>query len=219
MADEYDVDPGAIVRPFWPGGDYERHDYPAGCVVLDNPPFSIISEIARFYEGWGISYFLFAPTLTNLQIPASCHIITGVPVTYDNGAKVSTSFVTNLDQSLIRTAPELRRAVAAEDLKNKQTRTLPVYNYPINLITAAKAGYLSRWGVELRIAREDGYFVRRLDAMQDGKGIFGGGFLLTEKAAAEKAAAEKAADYTFRLSAREMRILEHLERGELIETD
>ncbi len=37
-----------IVRPFWPGGDYERFDYPPDCVVVDNPPFSIISGIARF---------------------------------------------------------------------------------------------------------------------------------------------------------------------------
>ena len=37
-----------IVRPFWPGGDYERFDCPPDCVVVDNPPFSIISGIARF---------------------------------------------------------------------------------------------------------------------------------------------------------------------------
>lgn len=39
-----------IVRPFWPGGDYEDFDYPTGCVVIDNPPFSILSKIVRFYE-------------------------------------------------------------------------------------------------------------------------------------------------------------------------
>lgn len=30
-----------VVRPFWPGGDYERHEYPQGCIVIDNPPFKI----------------------------------------------------------------------------------------------------------------------------------------------------------------------------------
>lgn len=39
-----------IVRPFYPGGDYEREEYPAGCVVIDNPPFSIISKICAFYQ-------------------------------------------------------------------------------------------------------------------------------------------------------------------------
>ena len=27
---EYGIDLGSIVRPFWPGGDYERFTYPAG---------------------------------------------------------------------------------------------------------------------------------------------------------------------------------------------
>lgn len=46
----YGIDPAAVVRPFWPGGDYERANYPAGCVVLDNPPFSILSKIVGFYQ-------------------------------------------------------------------------------------------------------------------------------------------------------------------------
>ena len=34
-----------IIRPFYPGGDYQKEDYSGDCVVIDNPPFSIISEI------------------------------------------------------------------------------------------------------------------------------------------------------------------------------
>lgn len=37
---EYDIDPSKVVRPFYPGGDYERFDYSGGAVVVDNPPFS-----------------------------------------------------------------------------------------------------------------------------------------------------------------------------------
>ena len=33
-----------IVCPFCPGGDYENYDYPDGCVVVDNPPFSIFAK-------------------------------------------------------------------------------------------------------------------------------------------------------------------------------
>ena len=33
-----------IVRPFYPGGDYENYDYPEGCMVVDNPPFSIFAK-------------------------------------------------------------------------------------------------------------------------------------------------------------------------------
>ncbi|MFR0556541.1 hypothetical protein [Pseudoscardovia radai] len=50
-----------IVRPFWPGTDYERAQYPDGCVVVDNPPFSILAKIIRFYQAHGIRFFLFAP--------------------------------------------------------------------------------------------------------------------------------------------------------------
>ncbi len=56
---EYDIDPDKIVRPFYPGGDYESYEYPAGCVVLDNPPFSILANIISFYLERGIAFFLF----------------------------------------------------------------------------------------------------------------------------------------------------------------
>ncbi len=36
-----------FMRPFYPGGDYEKEDYSGG-VVVDNPPFSILSKIVRF---------------------------------------------------------------------------------------------------------------------------------------------------------------------------
>ena len=61
---EYGIDPAKVVRPFYPGGDYERFAYPEDCVVLDNPPFSILAKILRHYDKRGIAYFLFAPTLT-----------------------------------------------------------------------------------------------------------------------------------------------------------
>ena len=61
---EYGIDPARIVRPFYPGGDYEAYDYQDGCTVLDNPPFSIVSKIVRFYLDRGIPFFIFAPSLT-----------------------------------------------------------------------------------------------------------------------------------------------------------
>lgn len=53
----YGIGPDKIVRPFWPGGDYENYDYPPDAVVLDNPPFSIITKICRFYLERGIPFF------------------------------------------------------------------------------------------------------------------------------------------------------------------
>ena len=37
-----------IIRPFFPGGDFESIDYQNNAVVIDNPPFSIITKICRF---------------------------------------------------------------------------------------------------------------------------------------------------------------------------
>ena len=58
VCDRYDIDPACIVRPFFPGGDFVNYDYPEGCLVLDNPPFSILSEICKFYLAKDIPYFL-----------------------------------------------------------------------------------------------------------------------------------------------------------------
>ena len=55
-------------------------------------------------------------------------------------------------------------------------------------------GKVAMSGVDLKIKAADCTFVRCLDSQRPvKKAIFGGGFLISEKAAAEKAAAEKAA--------------------------
>ena len=221
-----------IVRPFWPGGDYERFDYPAGCVVIDNPPFSILSKICRFYHARRIPFFLFAPALTLFGrggdgktnfVPASCSI------TYANGAVVRTGFVTSLGEWLVETAPDLRRAVkAANDANVKAAKKeLPKYEFPPDVLTAMRAAWLSEHGEDFRIRRADAAFVRRLDAMGGDGNIFGGGLLLSTRAAAERAAAERAAAeraarekanaIVWRLSPRERALQFHLDRqgGEL----
>ena len=74
---EYSIDRTKIVRPFYPGGDYEHYPYKEDSVVIDNPPFSILSKIVRFYNENNIKYFLFAPTLT---LFSSNSIRTGIAV-------------------------------------------------------------------------------------------------------------------------------------------
>ena len=49
VVNEYGVDPAGFVRPFWPGGDYQNTEYPDGCTVVDNPPFSIRAQILDWY--------------------------------------------------------------------------------------------------------------------------------------------------------------------------
>ena len=195
--EHYGLQGAPVVRPFYPGGDYEREAYPDGCVVIDNPPFSILSQICRFYMARGIRFFLFAPSLTLFSTNAGkCNYLpVGAKVTYENGAEVSTSFVTNCGEWKIETAPELRARIEALDDENRAERRteLPGYTYPDCVITSKRIVPTAKWSA-LRIPASDARFVRALDEQRaQGKAIYGGGFLLSEKAAAEKAAAEKTA--------------------------
>lgn len=199
-AEEYGFDPAMAVRPFWPGADYEKFDYPDGCVVVDNPPFSIMSRIVRDYFDAGIRFFLFAPHLTNFSIARKlpvCHLTVGANVTYENGAAVNTSFVTNLDDAAVYAPASLREAVDEASRRNLEASKAPApprYGYPPEVLTAAMCDKITKNGGTLRISRGDAAFVAVLDAQRAaGKAVFGGGFLLSKKAAAEKAATEKAA--------------------------
>ena len=213
---EYGVDPNKIIRPFYPGGDYERAEYLDGYTVVDNPPFSIFKKICDFYEERHIPFFLFSPHITGLngKHNNSCFISTGVNIIYENGANVSTSFRTNLDPMLVRTAPDLNALLKNVCKKLKKTKTLPKYKYPQELFTASIGAQLSRSGVDYRIPRSEALFVHRLDSqIESKKGLFGGGLLLSKKAAAEKAAAEKKKldeSIVFELSDREREIINRL---------
>ena len=218
---EYGVDPNRIIRPFYPGGDYKRAEYPDGYTVVDNPPFSIFKKICDFYEERHIPFFLFSPHITGLNgnFKNSCFISCGVNIVYENGANVNTSFRTNLDPMLVRTAPDLNALLTITCKKLKKTKTLPKYKYPQELFTASIGATLSKYGIDYRIPRSEALFVRRLDSQTESKKkIFGGGLLLSKKAAAEKAAAEKAAAerktldeaINFELSDREREIINGL---------
>ena len=198
-ADAYGFSLSDIVRPFWPGADYESFDYPPGCVVLDNPPFSILGEIIDFYQRRGIRFFLFAPSLT-LCTAMRRHdvtgIVTGSDIVYENKANVKTGFLTNLDTVYrIRTEPTLSAAIkaAVDAIQKKSARELPKYDYPDSVISSALLQRIARY-VEYRVPKGDARFISALDAQRAaGKAIFGGGLLLSERAAAERAAAERAA--------------------------
>jgi len=201
VAKEYKVNREKVVRPFWPGGDYLKYDYSDGCVVVDNPPFSIVTQICRDYMEAGIKFFLFAPHLTNFssgaKVDGLTHIIAYCQITYENGAVVQTSFLTNLDPVWkVRSAPDLHMAVTEADKKNRQEKKkqMPKYSYPDEVITPSTIAKYAKYGVDFRVKPEDCYFIRSLESQRaEGKAVFGGGFLLSEKAKAEKIAAEKAA--------------------------
>lgn len=204
-----------IVRPFYPGGDFERFEYPDGCIVVDNPPFSIITKICRWYTVHKIDFFLFAPHLTlfscrNIEWPC---IVTFAPVIYENGADVKTDFVSSLFGDIrVMTSPELRRRIV-EACKSAKSQ-LPKYRYPDNVTSSALLGKIAPY-VDFVVRADECRFISRLDSQKGGAGIFGGGVLLSNAKAAEKAAAEKAAEresIVWGLSDRERRIIEQLSK-------
>lgn len=212
---EYDIPENVrIIRPFYPGGDYQAEDYGGDCVVIDNPPFSILAQIKRWYAEHGVRYFLFAPALTLFS--TNCgenYVICGASITYENGAKVNTSFVTNMGDDKIFVSHELREIIDRANAENLSAtvKIMPVYDYPDHVVTAARLNFIATHGVSLRIVAKDLFFIRSMDAQRPmKKALFGSGYLLSEKAAAEKAAAEKAAAEKWELSDREWEIIKNL---------
>jgi len=186
-----DIEGLEVIRPFYPGGDYERVTYTKQIVVVDNPPFSIISQIIRFYNEKGVKYFLFAPHLTifstNQKYTA---IVTIADITYENGARVKTSFVTNMmgDYKIIG-APDLKKRI--ETIQKKEHVSFPKYKYPENVVTVSRIASLVEKGVSIKIKEKDLAFCRGLESQKKyKKGIFGSGYLTTHAVAAEIKAAE-----------------------------
>lgn len=111
----YHLEGRTIVRPFYPGGDYQAVHYAPDVVVLDNPPFSILGEILDFYLAHDVKFFLFAPGLmafNYLNRDNVCCVVTGSHVVYANGADVNTGFVTNLSDLRVDISPELSQIIA-----------------------------------------------------------------------------------------------------------
>ena len=222
VADNYGIDKERFVRPFYPGGDYENYDYSGG-IAVDNPPFSILSRIINFYIAKGIKFFLFAPTLSGLvRYSDVCTALpVGVDITYDNGAVITTSFVTNLEpyEIRMRTAPSLYAAVKAanDESRKKITKTMPKYSYPRELVTSAAIYPYNKYGIEFAIPRAESIRVSRLDAQRElKKAIFGCGLLISDRLAAERAQAEREKAERekaerFPLSQRELDIIANLQ--------
>ena len=190
---EFNIDPSRpIVRPFYPGGDFEHYNYPPGCVVIDNPPFSILAKIKCFYTEHGIQFFLFAPSLTliSARVENITHILTNSRITYENGAKVLTAFVTNLPSPyVLMTAPDLAQLIKEADNQRPKAE-LPALDFPANVVTAARLNKIASYA-SFRVRRTEARFVRAIG--KERKALYGGGLLISSAKAAKAAEAAKAA--------------------------
>lgn len=218
VEETYSVSRDKFVRPFYPGGDYQNESYPEGCVVVDNPPFSIMAEILRFYDSKGIKFFLFAPTLT-LFSSSSAGACTALPCTlaviYENGASVNTSFLTNLEPRSIRfrSAPKLQAMVqeGIDEFTKTLKKQLPKYSYPPHIITSSWVGILSRLGIEFSVPVAESEDISGLDSQKaSGKAIYGKGYIVSDRVKAEREKAEREKAERWTLSDRELAIIHRL---------
>lgn len=167
----------SIIRPFYPGGDYEREEYPENCVVVDNPPFSILARIIRFYLAAKIDYFLFAPGLTlfgSTRAEGDTAIVANLSIVYANGAVVNTGFHTSLFPGYkILIASTLHRAFRPF-IKIKRGVE---YIYPPPCFETAARLHTAIGDRDIWVKDEECFFLRALDAQERaGTGAFGGVF-------------------------------------------
>lgn len=206
-----------ILRPFFPGGDYENADYPVGGVVIDNPPFSIFTEICRWYSRRNIPFFLFGSGMTIFSVLKYCSVvIINKSITFSNGAKVRINFATNLlADTWVTTAVSLNDAIGHCQSQNQKAK-LAKYRYPDELLSVSDFQSIANGDTDFSVSRHEAMVVKNLDLHQNG--LFGD-HLLVSKAAAAKAAAAKAAAakaaaakvIPIELSKREQELVKHLE--------
>lgn len=216
VANEYKLDKANFVRPFYPGGDYQNEVYKPTDIVVDNPPFSILSEILRFYKERGIRFFLYGPHLTLFSSSSSCTAIpVGAAIVYENGANVNTSFLTNLEDKNIRakSSPSLFAVIKEANERNLKAtkRELPKYSYDGHIVMTPFFGQLSRYGIEFSLPVDESEPISQLDSQKEsGKAIFGKGYIMSERMYQLREKAEREKAERWELSEREIKIIAKL---------
>ena len=179
-----------ILRPFYPGGDYENAEYPDNGVVIDNPPFSIFTKIVKFYTTYGVPFFLFGPGLT---ISSCCKYCTAVIVSesvrFSNGAEVKCNFATNLMGDTLM-ATSVRLSALLKNCKSQNQKVnLPKYGYPAEVLSVSDFQSICRGSEDFAVSRSEGLVIRTLDLHPKKGGLFGDHLLVSQAAAAKAAAA------------------------------
>lgn len=225
----YDMTDKVILRPFYPGGDYRNAEYSEDGVVIDNPPFSIFTEICKFYSASNIPFFLFGPGMTIGSAWKYCGtVIISENITFENGAVVRCNFATNLVPDMIAmTAPALAQAISACK-SQKRKANLPKYKYPDNVLSVSDLQTIARGDTPFTVKRSETQIIRDLDCHPKKGGLFGDHLLLSTNKAKEKEMErekvkemerEKAKEkeknaIKIELSPREKRIIERLDSTE-----
>lgn len=157
---------------FIQGGDYQKFKYKDSDIVVDNPPFSIENKILDYYNANNIKYFLFCDGLSVInrltKNRKSTIIIIDYAISYENGVRVNTNFVTNLDK---KQKIKVRKNFLKNDL-NSETKT---YKLPLEVISIKELSQLSRSGYEIDIDADEFVYTYKLENY---KHIYGSNIIL-----------------------------------------
>ena len=150
LREEVDLGTRPIVRPFYPGGDFERFLYPANCAVVDNPPFSILTKVVRWYLAHHVDFFLFAPALTLFSTASGSditYVVCNSSIVYHNKAVVNTGFVTNLfPGTRIYMSSTLHGVIKQSQGRRAGAAKRRIIDLPTNVVTAARLHKFLRGG-------------------------------------------------------------------------
>ena len=221
-----DMSDKVVLRPFFPGGDYENAEYPYNGIVIDNPPFSMFLPIVKFYTARKIPFFLFGPGMTIVWASKYCTVICiNNNITFENGAKIQCNFASNLfGDTVAMTAPRLSQAIAAcpsQIIKPKNAQ----YAYPDNMLCVSDLQAICKGGVDFAVSREETHMIDKMDLHPKKCNIFGTRFIISDdvverkKKALEKSKEEQVKEQakagTFvniQLSDREQKIIDRLNK-------
>lgn len=211
------TDDHTILRPFYPGGDYERAEYPENGIVIDNPPFSMFSKICKFYTARHIPFFLFGPGMTIATVCTyATAVIINTGLVFENGANVRVNFASSLFPDVaMMTAPRLNDLIRACPSQN-QKKELPSYETPDELLSVSDLQTICNGGIDFAVRRSECVRVRSLDLHPKKGGLFGDHFLIAKAKAKVKAKAKAKAKAKVKrtihipLSEREQRIVARL---------
>ena len=214
----YPMEGKEVLRPFYPGGDYEHAEYPEDGVVIDNPPFSMFTNICKFYSQRRIPFFIFGPGLTIFSCLKYCSVVVIAPnIEFSNGAKIHCNFATNLiGDTLVTISPELSKAIAACPSQPRKAN-FTKYQYPKELLGVTDLQTMAKGNLPFSVNRDEAVIIRNIDNHPKKSSLYGDHLLISEaaavKAAAVKAAAVKAAAVKaipIILSERERAIIDNL---------
>ena len=192
--DRYNLQCKHIVRPFIPGGDYQKYVYVKNDVVVDNPPFSMTTKIANWYIDHNIPFFLFINGLYGVSLSRGLRgkatvIVTNANVSFDNKGtekRIKLGFVTNLEPKNIILRGDATLTNRLNGLFKK--KSFNRYHYPENFLKNNDILSALQRNVELKFTTDNCLFEDNLDyhkAHTHGKShrfdVFGGCYLVNDQ--------------------------------------